>query len=154
MISLDSLIKQHFQYLIDTYGYYIDHEQYSTEVMGNAEIVYKSAQTGISIIVDRSQVLLNIGNISWSERDWFEFSDVVHYFSPKIEFVYAFQNDNQDAQVDIEGQIKWAAIMLMQYCDPILRGDFSMQREIREIEKRRVAKLLKHFNNLSKGEHS
>jgi hypothetical protein len=154
MTTSDSLIKQYFQYLIDTYGFFIDHEQYSPEIMGNTEIVYKSTQIGIRIIIDRGQVLVNIGNPSWPESDWFEFSDVVHYFSPEVKFIYAFQDNVQDEQIDVEAQIKRVARMCNQYCGPILRGDFSMQEQIRKIEEKRVAEMLRYFNSQSQGKRN
>jgi hypothetical protein len=144
-----SLIKENFQFLIQEYQFYIDRERYSPEVMGNAVVVYKSANTAIQVVVDRSQALLKVGHSSWPERDWFEFSDVMHYFAPHIKPVYSFQNENPSERPDVEGQLKKLVVMLKQYCAPILNGDFSMYKEIREIETKRVSEMLEYFRTLS-----
>ena len=149
MFDPTEFIKQHFQYLVDEYSFSIDHEGYSPEVMGNAEVVLKSASTVVKVVVDRSQVLLNIGELSWPEKDWFEFSDVVQFFNPNLKEVYDFSVGSLDNQAYIESQTKRLALLLRQFCEPLLIGDFSMQDEIREIEKKRVTAMLEHFEKLS-----
>jgi hypothetical protein len=144
------LIKRYFHYLVDEFGFSIDREGYSPEVMGNAVVVFVSTSTAVKVVVDRSQVLINIGELSWPEKDWFEFGDVVQFFNPNLKDVYDFSGDSLDNQAYIVSQAKHLALLLRQYCEPLLRGDFSMQDKIREIEKKRVAEMLEHFQKLSR----
>ncbi len=145
----NELIKKYFNFLTDEYNYSIDHEKYSPEAMGNAYVLYKSQLIGIKVVVDRSQVLINIGKLSWQEKEWFELGDVVRFFNPEMKEVYDFSRGSLDNQAYIESQAKRLALILRQYCEPVLRGDFSMQDQIREIEKKRVTELLEHFQKLS-----
>lgn len=145
------LIKRHFIFLTTDYGFYIDFEIYSPEIMGNVEVIYKSASTIVKVVVDRSQVLLNIGNIHWLENEWFEFSDVIQYFCPFIEKIYEFSADFESNENYIESQAKHLALLLLHCCDQILKGDFSMQDEIREIESKRVTSMLDNYRRLNRG---
>lgn len=144
------IIKRYFEYLIDEYGFLIEREEYSPEAMGNAYIVYTSKLIGIGVVVDRDQVLINIGQVTWPEREWFEFTDVIHYFNPNIKKVYAFSGVPLEKQnFTIEAQVKHVSIILRQYCEPILMGDFSMEDLIKEIERKRAKEILEHFKKLS-----
>jgi hypothetical protein len=145
------IIKQGFRYLIENYGFQAVHEQYSPEIMGNAEVIYKSRATAIKIVVDRSQVLINIGKISWPEREWFEFSDVIHFFDLNIMNVYDFPSGSTTASVD--AQVTRLAQFLRKYGEPLLVGDFSMETQIREIEQKRVKEMLEDFKRLSRGKN-
>jgi hypothetical protein len=145
----NELIKKHFNYLINDYGFSIDREEHSTEQMGNAYIVYVSRAIAIMIVVDRSQVLLNLGEPSWPEREWFEFTDVVSFFNSSITEVYNFSESPIDHRAYVEKQVQYLAYILRVNCEPLLRGDFSMQNQIREIEQKRVLEMLESFHELS-----
>lgn len=145
----NELIKKAFMFLIDEYGYTVESEIYSPEIMGNSVVIYNSQSTGIKVVVDRSQVLINIGELSLPEKEWLEFGDVIKYFNPEINEAYDFSRGSLDNQAYIESQAKRLALLLRQYCDPLLRGDFSMQNRIKEIEKDRVTKMFEHFKKLS-----
>jgi len=142
------LVKQHFAYLKDNYGFSVTHESFYPEAMGNAEVWFKSTLTGIRVVLDRGQALISIGSLSQPEREWFELYDVVQFFSPGLS-VYEFPKDFSDYKVALESQVSRLARIMLQHCEPLLKGDFSMQKEIKEIEKRRVDKMLEGFNKLS-----
>jgi hypothetical protein len=146
---LSSLVRQHFRYLTDEYGFSITRDDYFPEHMGNADMLFVSPQTGVEIVLDRGQVLINIGPIIQARKEWFEFSDVVHYFAPEIEPVYIFSEDASSYQAAIESQVARLAQLMRQYCEPLLKGDLSTQNSIREIEGTRVAKLMDHLNGLA-----
>jgi hypothetical protein len=148
--SAIEIIKRYFEYLTDEYGFFIEREGYSPETMGNAEIVFASKIIAIKVVVDRSQVLINIGKVTWPEREWLEFTDVIHYFNPSMEEVYDFPEGPWKNQISIiETQAKHLSLILRQYCEPLLMGDFSMQDQVKEIERRSVAEMLEHFKKLS-----
>ncbi len=135
------IIKEHYKYL-DEYGFSIYQERYSPEFFGDAEVIYQSSSVVVKIVVDRSQVLINIGKGAWPEKDWFEFSDVMRFFAPG-ERAYVF------AQSSVENQVKRTARLMKQYCWKLLEGDFSMQDQIKTIEAKRVAAMLSSFQKLS-----
>lgn len=136
------LVKQHFGYLTSKYNFKICSDRFFPDVMGNAEVTFKSPKTGFQIVLDRNQVLAKIGQVNKSERDWFVFSDVISYFSPDVENAYVFPDDFSNYEQALEIQIERIANMIRDYCEPLLLGDFSMSDAIKEIEKRRVEKFL------------
>lgn len=150
----NELIKKHFNYLVNDYGFSIDREEYSAEQMGNGYIVYMSRAVAIMIVVDRSQVLLNLGEPSWPEREWFDFTDVVSYFNSSIKEIYNFSESQIDHQAYVEKQAQHLAHILRMNCEPLLRGNFSMQNQIREIEQKRVMEMLESFQELSDNNRS
>lgn len=142
------IIRTNFQFLIDEYGYTITREVYLPEIMGNAELVLMSNTTGIKVVVDRSQVMVNIGDSSRPEDEWFDLSDVVHFYAPTLIDVYIFPTNPQNHQDKIETQVDWLVRILRQYCEPLLRGDFSNEDQIKEIERKRVDEMLEHLKKL------
>jgi hypothetical protein len=149
MTSPINLIKQEFQFLLDEFNFSVEHEMYSYETMGNALVIFKSPTTIVKVVVDRSQAFLTIGMVSWPDREWFEFIDVVHFFAPELENVYAFEGKQLSEHPNVETQIGHIAFLLCQYCKPLLLGDFSMQDKIKEIETKRVSDMLSQFQKLS-----
>jgi hypothetical protein len=148
--SAIEIIKRYFKYLTDEYAFLIEREGYSPEAMGNAYIVFTSKLIAIRVVVDRGQVLIDIGKVALPEKEWFEFTDVIHYFNPGIKKVYAFSGVPLEKQnFTIEAQVKHVSLILRQYCEPLLIGDFSMEDQIKEIERKRAKEMLEHFNKLS-----
>lgn len=142
MNLFSDLVKKHFHYLLEVYKFTVAKESYSPEIMGNAEIVFTSLSTGIGIVLDRDQVLINIGAITQPKGEWFEFGDVVRSFAGDVENIYAFD----EGYAALETQIARLAHIMHTYCGPFLAGDFSKQKEIKEIENRRVSEMLNRFN--------
>lgn len=149
MTNTLEIIRQQFHFLVDEYSFSIVEELYSPDVMGNALIVFKSISTIVKVVVDRSQVLVEIGAISWAEKDLFEFSDVISYFHSGIEEVYKFGEGSTDNRANIESQASQLAFLLREYCVPLLNGNFSMETKIREIESRRVESMMEQFKKLA-----
>lgn len=144
------LVKKHFDFLLKQYGFSIVHEDYYPDIMGNSWIVFTSHGTGISIVLDKGQVLMNVGPSSLSREKWYEFSDIISFFAPDQKPVYVFPDGFSEYKDALENQVSRLARLMEEYCRPILQGDFSMQNQIKEIENKRVSKMLEHFNKLSK----
>lgn len=136
------LVKEHFEYLNSEYEFEICSDRYFPEIMGNAEITFKSSKTGFQIVLDRNQVLAKIGQVAKPERDWFAFSDVVSHFFPDIGNAYIFPDDFSNYEQALEIQIQRIASIMKDHCKPLLSGDFSMSAAIKEIERKRVENLL------------
>jgi len=145
------IIKRHFEYLIREYNFQIISEKFSPQIMGNTYITYCSASIGVRVTIDRSQVLINIGDILDSTKEWFDFSDVITFFNSSIENPYIFiektyKNKEEDI---IEPQVERLASLLHQNCDAMLKGELRMKEKIKDIEKKRIAELLVKFNKRS-----
>jgi hypothetical protein len=141
------LIVQYFNYLITEYGFHIVRKEFDSQTMGNAVVIFKSSQIGIEIVVDRNQVLISLGDLLDQRRDWFEFSDVLKYYAPLAEKAYIFPEKTVDNTWDdvVLIQLDWLAIILRQYCDPLLKGEPWVKEEIQEIAEKRAAEMLKKW---------
>jgi len=143
------IVKKHFDFLFSDYGFVTVDEGYYPELMGNAHIRLESEKCGIQIVLDRNQVLINMGPTSLGEREWFEFSDIVQYFAPEIESVYVFPEEELTYETRIEVQVSRLAEIMHNHCKPVLRGNYAMYAEIKDIEHKRVAEMLAEFNRQS-----
>jgi hypothetical protein len=145
MIDRSDLIIQYFGYLISEFGFYIEKKEFDPQMMGNAFVLFKSSKVGIEIVIDRNQVLIALGDQMEPRGKWFEFSDVVTYFSPtKVAYIFYEKSENMKWAEAVEAQLRRVALILRQFCEPILKGDLGMKKEIKEIEKKRVAEWLKN----------
>lgn len=134
------LIVQHFNYLVDEYGFRIERKEFNPGAMGDAIVVFTSANLGIEIVIDRNQVLLRIGDQSDPRGAWFEFSDVVKHFAPSLDNVYDAPEKTPERTWDdvVEAQLAKLALVLRESCTPLLRGESLAKTEIKKIEKKRV----------------
>jgi hypothetical protein len=145
------IIKKHFEYLVSEYNYHIEKEEFSPQTMGNAYVTYSSVSVGIRVTIDRSQVLINIGDISDNANEWFDFSDVINFFDPSIESPYIFiEKTNENTTEDIvEAQVKRLASILHKNCGAIIRGELWMKEKIKVIERKRVIEMLEKLKKPS-----
>jgi hypothetical protein len=141
------LIKEIFNPLTYEYGFSITKDFYNPEFMGNAGVVFVFDKIGIKIVVDRDQVLVNIGTSSEIEEKWFEFEDVIHFYAPQMNGVYLFQRPSTFHN-DIDSQLKWILHLMRKYCEPILRGDSTHFDGIKEIERKRVKELIETYKRI------
>lgn len=151
MMNNQDIIKTQFKKFSEKYGFSVMRELSSPEYMGNALVTYTSDIVGIEIVVDRDQVLVTIGKISWPEERWFEFTDVINYFAPD-EDPYIFWDQERNVQIDVETQVKRIIHLLEQHCGKLLEGDFSSAVQIKDLERRRVTEMLVSFSSISKKE--
>jgi hypothetical protein len=136
-------VRKEFAFLFDDYDFQIDKESSEPARMGNAGVVLVSSNVLMSIVKDRGQVLINIGEVSKPREEWFEFADVIRFFSADENLdVYQFRTNPYDVP-PIDRQLSRLAWLAREYCSPIFRGDFSMKDSIKSLEKVRLAALLK-----------
>jgi len=143
---LDQL-KSHLSFLTDKYDFLLNGELYSPEFMGNAFVKYLSECVGIFVVCDRNQVFVQIGLKTWPENEWFQLEDIVRYFYPDLEKVYLFDKS-------IDDQLEQITLYLRGICEPFILGDFSMQAQVKEVEKQRVKEMLRNFgidSDINKG---
>jgi len=135
-----SLMKQHFLFLINEYGFSIIKESYSPEIkIGNGSVVYQSKLVTLEIVVDKTDVLLKIGQRKAPLEKWFDFLDVMKYFAPEVDDVYLRSGVTLSLKdsLAVETRLHNIAILLRKYCQPLLAGDFSMKAKIQEVEEKR-----------------
>ncbi len=90
-------INKYFNFLFD-YGFSVcEKEEYST-AFGNSYYRFKSNITGIEVVLDRGQVLMNIGKILQERKDWLEWSLVLKAYAPNIK--------PYDFEVNVESRVQ------------------------------------------------
>jgi hypothetical protein len=151
MIDRVELITKYFKYLVSDYGFIITQQEFDYSSMGNAFVIFKSPRVGVEVVIDRNQVLITIGDEKDNPRDWFEFSSVLNYFSPLVN-AYEFPDKTEINTWDgvVETQLDRLSIILLQYCEPILKGDLTMKKDIQRIQEKNKAKLLVGFKTSKK----
>ena len=145
----DELITLYFSYLISDFGFHIEKRVFDYSAMGNAFVVFKSSMVGIDVTIDRNQALITIGDQLDERREWLEFTDVLKYYAPTLEHAYVFPEKTSGNTWDdvVKDQLLRLASILREYCEPLLKGDLSGMEKIKELEKRRVAKMMAELNN-------
>jgi len=147
-----NLIVQYFSFLVDKYEFVVQDKKYAPEVMGNAYVVFRSPNIGIEVTIDRNQVLIAIGEQSDQRKKWFDFTDVMRYFSPSVGEVYVFPDKTIDNTWEdvIEIQLQRLSSMLRDSCKPILRGELWMKEDIANIKRIRKENMFREFNRAAK----
>ena len=142
MLDRSDLLLRYFGYLVNDFGFELERKQFDPGAMGNAVLVFKSRTVSIEIVVDRNDVLISIGDPLDRRWDWFEFTDVMKYYAPEIPTAYVFPQKTSDNTWDemVEIQVDRLSKMLRQYCEPLLKGEPLMKRELKQIENERVTK--------------
>ncbi len=136
-----NMVKQHFQFLINEYGFSIIKESYNPEMKaGNGSVVYQSKLVTLEILVDKTEVQIKIGQRKLPGEKWFDFRDVMKCFAPEVEDVYLRSGAALTFKDSfaIEARMLNLAVLLRKYCEPLLGGDFSMKDKIREAEEKRT----------------
>jgi hypothetical protein len=121
------MVRRYFSFLIREYGYSTREEIYSHESLGDALVEFWSPATLVSIRLDRFDIILLMGPFG---------EEKVARLSPEIliDFLTAGKNKLLEGHVEsggnLESKLEFELIryakVLREYCDPILRGDFSM----------------------------
>lgn len=139
MIDFKSLVIQHFRFLIDEFGFRVKEARTDQENFGNSLIRFETSTIGINAVLDRGQVFIYLGPLTIREDEWFDICDVISYFAPQIENIYLFP-ENLSGDASIGFQVERLSGLVKTYCTPILKGDFSMERDIRAVQAKRAAK--------------
>lgn len=130
--SFIELVKTHFKYLIDEYGFVLTETRHSPEYFGNGLVRFQSSNANITIILDRGQVLIDIEPYLVMPNQSFDLRSVVMFLTPQInEPIYLFPN-NKDVDESRKWQINRLAHLLRQYCAQVLEGKFSSWEELRQ----------------------
>jgi hypothetical protein len=124
-------VKKHFQYLIDDYGFSVVDEQLNSEAFGNSLIRFESSSTDIMIVLDRGQVIIDIGPYPATPNYQFSMASMMEFLTPEAEEpAYVFPETWENYDEMIEWQVRRLARVLRQYCSPVLLGRFSEWEEL------------------------
>jgi hypothetical protein len=158
IITFTEKAKKHFQFLVDKYGFTINHEQVSDRSPSWEGVVqYTSRTTFVDINKEAmSGVGVGFGRLKDAKKPSLTAKIVYEYkalSSQERAIVLSFnpQDDAKasklvqskglpwsgrldDAEEELEHQLTEEARWLCQYADPFLRGDFSQWKEIFEYQ--------------------
>lgn len=120
-------VRQRFFYLFDQYGFAVIHEEHHSQNDDHAIIVLESPDCRIRILLEREQVLIDIGPLSapedWSTsapNDWFGLTYVTGFLSNGTDrWEYAKPETALDRNLRIDQQLVKLANRLRPYCDLI-----------------------------------
>ena len=136
-------VKEHFRYLIDDYGFSIVNESYTTD-SGNGLVEFRSRSVHIRIVLDRGQVLIDIGPSPEVLDYWFDLSSVIEFLSPEAhEPAYIFPEKWDNYYEMIDWQVARLARVLRQYCVSVLTREFPDWRELLERNQKEAEEVYK-----------
>jgi hypothetical protein len=124
-------VKTGFQYLISDYGFSVTDERYDPQSFGNSLVEFRSKETAIRLVLDRGQVLVDLGPISWDPNSWCSLSSMMEVLAPEGgEPAYVFPETWESYSGMVDWQINRLARLLRQYCSLVLTGQFSGWKEL------------------------
>jgi hypothetical protein len=125
--TFSQMIRKHFEYLINEYHFSIREEYYGSEPFGDALIEFWSSTTIVSIRLDRLDIIVLIGPFGEEEAARLSLEVIIDFLTHgEIKLLNTSVNSRESFESRIEFLLKRYAYLLRQYCDPILRGDFSI----------------------------
>jgi hypothetical protein len=137
--KFNDVVKKHFKYLIDDYGFCIKEETPATDnPLWQGIVVYANESEPdlpfkkkpfVRLVLDRGYVMLDIKSGEMTEREWFYISEVMKLIAPEVQ-VREKVDFSKDPYEIVETQIQNLSKLLVQYCDSLLKGDFSIGDQI------------------------
>jgi hypothetical protein len=138
------LIQQRFQYLVDEHGF-------AVRVDGPV-VHYASGCCGVTVYVDEGgEVVVMLRSkepqSSCPAELWLE--NILLVQNPKFRFKHAWNVKKfaTDPAGHIDKQLTEQARLLRDECDVMLHGDFSIQREVEDLQRKRVEPLLRFLRD-------
>ena len=124
-------VRRQFDYLVKDYGFSVKQEFYAPEAFGNAVVELRSSEVGVRVLLDRGQVLVDIGPLSLPPESWFGLPSIVQFIaSQAIDSEYIFPESWEDYDVMVSHQIERVANILRKYGTPVVAGSFKGWEEI------------------------
>ena len=124
--SFPNLVNKHFGYLIDNYHFVERKKLYRSEPFSDGVIEFRSAQTVISVRKNRDEIMIRVGPVSDPDISRLSIGDIASFINQSKRLSPFEDIDLPTAsEARVEKQITIYANLLKQYCEPMLRGDFS-----------------------------
>ncbi len=134
--SFIELVKKHFGYLVEKYGFAVVAERYDPEIFGNGLVRFQSPSVIITVVLDRGQVLTDVQPYPEILGREFGLGTIIEFLAPEVsEPVYVFPDEWDDYWAMIEWQTARVACMLSRHCVSLLAGRFSEWEELNNIRK-------------------
>lgn len=151
-------VKWRFSYLFDNYGFAVIHEEYHGQSSGNAIVVLESPDCRIRVLLEREQVLVDVGPLTapedWSTpapNDWFGLTYITGFLSKGADqWEYAIPKTALDQDLRIDQQLIKLADKLHPYCGLIVRmfrpeAYEQTQRELIDYQAQQVKAWLRQY---------
>jgi len=122
-------VKERFCYLVQDYGFSVIHEEYYPESYGNAIVVLQSKDCRVRVLLEREQVLVEVGPL-WAPEDWsshasdlwFDLTDITAFLTQGTDrWEYYFPDTSLDHAYRIDRQLIRLAGILRPYCGRVFR---------------------------------
>lgn len=135
------LTKKYFGFLIFDYGFTIEGQIDNVEnPLWRGRVVFRAPwkeslnrkQTVVRVTLDRGYVLLDIGYLNMTSKEWLDLADIIRLQDPSIT-VYTKPDFTKDPNSIIEGELKRISKLTRQYCGSFLNGDFSLESKVEEV---------------------
>lgn len=148
------LTKKYFSFLISDYGFTISEQTDNVDnPLWYGRVVFQAShketldrkKTLVRVTLDRGYVLLDIGYLNMKSKEWLDLADIVRLNNPSIE-VYTKPDFAQDPHYRIGGELQRISDLTNQYCQPFLKGDFSLESKVEEIRTRWREQILKELS--------
>ncbi len=153
-------VKQHLQFLIDDYQFSILEERYYPEAFGDCLVLMQSRDCRIRVVLDRSQVFIDVGPLAISALDssssWFDLMVIVAFVtqgSSQEPLIYEYPDDALAPDAKTDWQLSRLSRILQSNWESILNL-FSQdvferkQQELVDFERKRAEERLKQRRKL------
>jgi hypothetical protein len=132
--TFSDMVRRHFRFLIDEYGFSVKEDLYGSEPMDGGRIEFRSLSTILFIELDRGGLSNRIGPIVEPEVGWSSLEMLVEFFTNGKDT--SLVDVSKRGQYTYESWIEFRLIAYQfgarKYCEPFLRGDFSQWLEIQK----------------------
>lgn len=121
------LVKNHFHFLIAEFGFSNLNEDYNLRVSSDRLVEFRSEATIVIVVDDKYSVCVHVGPVLEPPIAQVELTTVISFLAPD-EQVSAYISPPElkgQPQKRIRYQVEKKALLLKQYCEPFLKGDFS-----------------------------
>jgi hypothetical protein len=120
------LVRWHFKYLTDEYGFSVKEKLYGSEPFSDGIIEFQSSATVVVVQLDRFDLMISIGPSAESEAARLGLSRVIEFLTQGTQtFRLNFPAPPISSENSVESGLAQYAPALRQYCDAALRGDLS-----------------------------
>ncbi|MBN1812002.1 MAG: hypothetical protein JXA14_09220 [Anaerolineae bacterium] len=132
-------VKRYFQYLTDDYGFSIVEERY--EPGRGGRVRFQSDTVVVTLILDRANISVDIS--SQIKPDYsFDSILVAEFLVPEFDDSARVCNVRWDYGI-VDQQIARDAQILREYCVPMLTGEFSQWKELKEYGREKARRIYK-----------
>lgn len=124
--TFSELVRRHFKYLIDEYGFAVKERIYGSEPFSDGLIEFWSDRTVVVIQLDRFDLMISLGPATAPESVRLGLERVIGFLVHDTQtFHLSLPASPISRQEIIEVGLTQYAPALRRYCDSILRGDLS-----------------------------